>query len=81
MADKKIETTANIDGLQPVLPNQRSMKPKDYVMTFWASGIIIQIMVIGLYLLPPSGVLNFQQVIVVGILSALICAGVGSKLL
>ena len=74
MADKKLETTASVDGLQPVLPNQRSMKPKDYVMTFWSSGIIIQIMVIGLYLLPPSGVLNFQQVIVVGILSALICA-------
>ncbi|RGY97793.1 cytosine permease [Clostridium sp. AM58-1XD] len=65
--------SGNIDGLSPITEQQKTMKPMDYVMTFWSSGIIIQIMVIGLYLMPPSGGLNFQQVVMVGIISALIC--------
>lgn len=43
-------------------------------MIFWSSTIIVQIMVIGLYLLPPAGRLNPTQVITVGLISGIIVA-------
>ncbi len=74
MDTKEKSTTVDLDGLNPIPLSHRSMKPIDYSMVFWSSTIIVQIMVIGLYLMPPAGPLNFTQVLVVGVLSALICA-------
>lgn len=62
----------DLDGLNPIPNSKRPMGPISYAMVFWSSTIIVQIMVIGLYLLPPSGKLNFMQVIVVGIISSII---------
>lgn len=73
-ATKDTQKTFDIDALQPIPFKYRTMSPMDYAMVFWSSGIIVQIMVIGLYLLPPAGNLNFIQVIAVGLLSAIIVA-------
>lgn len=62
------------DGLNAIPINQRQMSPMSYAMVFWSSTIIVQIMVIGLFLMPPSGTLNFQQTLMVGVVSGLICA-------
>ena len=49
------------------------MSSVSYAMVFWSSTIIVQVMVIGLYLMPAGGgVLNFVQTLAVGIISALI---------
>lgn len=62
------------DGLQPVAEAQRPMTQGSYALVFWSSGIIVQIMVIGLYLLHPVGGLNFLQVIAAGIVASLLVA-------
>lgn len=64
----------DLDGVKPIPASRRTLSPINYAMVFWSSGIIVQIMVIGLYLLPPAGRLNFYQVIAVGVVSALIVA-------
>jgi len=66
------EKKADINGLNPIPFNQRGVSPLNYSMIFWSSTIIVQIMVIGLYLLPPAGRLNPVQVISVGLISAFI---------
>jgi len=63
------EKKADLNGLNPIPFNQRSVSPLSYSMIFWSSTIIVQIMVIGLYLLPPAGRLNPMQVIAVGLIS------------
>ena len=62
----------DLDGLNPIGMKDRTMTPLNYAMVFWSSSIIVQIMVIGLYLLAPIGQLNFLQVITVGIVSSVI---------
>lgn len=62
------------DGLQPVAEAQRPMTQGSYALVFWSSGIIVQIMVIGLYLLHPVGGLNFIQVIAAGVVASLLVA-------
>ena len=76
--DQKKNTTAvsgqevDLDGLNPIPFSHRTMSPMSYAMVFWSSTIIVQVMVIGLYLMPPSGTLNFVQTLMVGIVSGLI---------
>lgn len=64
--------TVDLDGINPVPISHRTMSPMDYAMVFWSSTIVVQIMVVGQYLLIPIGKLNFLQVIVVGIVSSII---------
>lgn len=68
--DNKV--TVDLDSINPVPISHRTMSPMDYSMVFWSSTIVVQIMVIGQYLLAPIGALNFLQVIVVGIVSSCI---------
>lgn len=71
--DKHKEAPAvNMDGINPIPLSHREMSPMDYAMVFWSSTIIVQIMVIGLYLLNPIGQLNFLQVLGVGVVSSCI---------
>lgn len=62
----------NLEGLRPVPLTHRTMTPFGYAEVMWSSTIIVQIMVIGLYQMAPIGVLNFLQVMVAGIVSAVI---------
>ena len=62
----------NLDGLNAIPKSERSMSSFDYSMVFWSSTIVVQIMVVGLYLLAPIGKLNFIQVIAVGLASSII---------
>ncbi len=62
----------DLDGINPVPISHRTMSPMDYAMVFWSSTIVVQIMVVGQYLLVPIGKLNFLQVIGVGIVSSII---------
>lgn len=63
--------TNSLDGINPILPNSRPMTKMNYALVFWSSGIIVQIMVIGQYLLYPIGGLNFIQALVAGIVAAI----------
>jgi nucleobase:cation symporter-1, NCS1 family len=62
--------TVDLDGLNPIPLDQRTMSPLSYMMVMWSSAIIVQVMVIGSFLL--QGGLNFYQTIGVGIVSALL---------
>ena len=66
--------TTDRDGLAPVAEALRPMTQTRYAMVFWSSGIIVQIMVIGLYLLHPIGGLNFTQVIAAGLVASVLVA-------
>ncbi|MEH6560683.1 MAG: cytosine permease, partial [Marinobacter sp.] len=72
--DNTNNTSASRDSLQPVAEAQRPMTQSSYALVFWSSGIIVQIMVIGLYLLHPVGALNFVQVIVAGVVASILVA-------
>ena len=74
MSQKSAGKPVDLDALNPIPMDHRHMSPLNYSMVFWSSTIIVQIMVIGLYLMPPAGVLNFQQTLVVGLISGTICA-------
>lgn len=63
------------DSIAPVEVTDRVMTPASYAFVFWSSGIIVQIMVIGLYLLHPIGQLNFVQVLAIGVVASLLVAG------
>jgi NCS1 family nucleobase:cation symporter-1 len=62
------------DSIQPLAVEHRVMTPASYAFVFWSSGIIVQIMVIGLYLLHPVGPLNFVQVLAVGVVASVLVA-------
>lgn len=62
----------NLEGLNPIPLKHRTMTIFDYATVMWSSTIIVQIMVIGLYQMAPIGQLNFMQVLVAGIVSAII---------
>ena len=72
--DNTHSASASRDGLQPVEEAHRPMTQGSYALVFWSSGIIVQIMVIGLYLLHPVGALNFIQVIVAGVVASVLVA-------
>ncbi|WP_107852590.1 cytosine permease [Oceanimonas marisflavi] len=59
------------DGILPVAQDKRPMTQSSYALVFWSSGIIVQIMVIGQYLLYPTGSLNFIQVLAAGIVASI----------
>lgn len=59
-----------LDSISPVSPNNRPMTKLNYALVFWSSGIIVQVMVIGQYLLYPTGGLNFIQVLIAGFIAA-----------
>lgn len=61
---------ADADSILPLPIERRVMTPMSYAFVFWSSGIIVQIMVIGLYLLHPIGALNFVQVLAVGVVAS-----------
>lgn len=69
---KENNPNIDLDSLNPIPMSHRTMSPLNYAMVFWSSTIIVQIMVIGQYLLVPIGQLNFLQVIAVGIVSSVI---------
>jgi len=71
MEDNK-NTKIDLDGINAIPMSHRTMSGMDYAMVFWSSTIIVQIMVIGLYILHPIGQLNFLQVIMVGLISSII---------
>jgi NCS1 family nucleobase:cation symporter-1 len=72
--DNPHNASASRDSLEPVSEAQRPMTQGSYALVFWSSGIIVQIMVIGLYLLHPVGALNFVQVIVAGVVASILVA-------
>lgn len=73
MSEMQNRTEVDLDGLNPIPASHRNVSIMSYAMVFWSSTIIVQIMVIGLYLMPAGGgVLNFVQTMLVGIISALI---------
>jgi NCS1 family nucleobase:cation symporter-1 len=72
MKSTVVNSSIDLDGLNPIPFSHRTMSPMSYAMVFWSSTIIVQIMVIGLYLMPPHGTLNFIQTLVVGIVSGVI---------
>ena len=65
------QNTGSLDGINPIPPDSRPMNKMNYALVFWSSGIIVQIMVIGQYLLYPIGGLNFIQALVAGIVAAI----------
>lgn len=67
-------SAADADSIRPLPPDDRVMTPTSYAFVFWSSGIIVQIMVIGLYLLHPIGKLNFVQVLAVGVVASTMVA-------
>ncbi len=74
MAQRKSSTPVDVDSIRPLSVTDRVMTPMSYAFVFWSSGIIVQIMVIGLYLLHPIGQLNFIQVLTIGIVASLLVA-------
>jgi len=69
----EISHVADVNGLQPLPFDRRAMSPVKFVTTMWSGTIVIQTMVVGQFLLYPTGSLNFSQVIVAGVVSALLC--------
>ena len=78
MEDNK-NTKIDLDGINAIPMSHRTMSGMDYAMVFWSSTIIVQIMVIGLYILHPIGQLNFLQVIMVGLISSIILSFLRQK--
>lgn len=68
----RAEERVDLEGLNPVPFTHRTMTPFSYATVMWSSTIIVQIMVIGLYQMAPIGKLNFLQVMIAGIVSAVI---------
>ena len=68
----RAEKRVDLEGLNPVPFTHRTMTPFSYATVMWSSTIIVQIMVIGLYQMAPIGKLNFLQVMIAGIVSAVI---------
>ncbi len=58
------------NSINPIPENQRVIKPGEYILVFWSSAIVIQIVTIGVYLLQDG--FNFYQVILVGIISGIL---------
>ena len=74
MSQESLNTNEKVDleGLKPVPFSHRTMTPFSYATVMWSSTIIVQIMVIGLYQMAPIGKLNFLQVMIAGVVSAVI---------
>lgn len=66
------EEQVNLNGLNPVPESARPMTLWPYVLCFWSTAIIIQVMAIGTFLL--KGGLNIYQVIAVGVISGILVA-------
>lgn len=82
MSDKtdKIVATEEVDlnGLNAIPQSQRTMSPMSYSTVLWSSYICVQILTIGLYLMPPTGVLNITQVFVGALISGAIAAAMSA---
>ena len=63
----------DVNSLEPLPFDERAMSPTKFVTTMWSGTIVIQTMVVGQFLLHPTGALNFSQVIAAGLVSALLC--------
>ena len=74
MSQESLNTNEKVDleGLKPVPFMHRTVTPFSYATVMWSSTIIVQIMVIGLYQMAPIGKLNFLQVMIAGVVSAVI---------
>lgn len=64
----------DLNGLNPIPHSLRTMSPMSYSTVLWSSYICVQILTIGLYLMPPTGVLNLTQVMVGAVISGIIAA-------
>lgn len=73
-ASSAAENKIDLDGLNPIPHNLRSMSPMSYSTVLWSSYICVQLLTIGLYLMPPTGVLNFAQVMVGAVISGAIAS-------
>ena len=60
----------DLDGLNPISESERPMGPISYMLVMWSSVIIVQIMVIGTFLLQDG--LNLYQTMTVGLVSGAI---------
>lgn len=60
----------DLDGLNPISESERPMGPISYMLVMWSSVIIVQIMVIGTFLLQDG--LNLYQTMTVGLVSGVI---------
>ena len=78
MSDKTTNTLSekqvDLNGLNPIPYSLRTMSPMSYSTVLWSSYICVQILTIGLYLMPPTGVLNLSQVMVGAVISGIIAA-------
>jgi len=68
MSKKEVD----LNGLNPIPESNRPMTLSTYVLSFWSTAIIIQVMAIGTFLL--QGGLNIYQVIAVGVISGVLVA-------
>ncbi|MEW9673938.1 cytosine permease [Ammoniphilus sp. 3BR4] len=68
MSNKEVD----LNGLNPISESDRPMTQMTYVLSFWSTAIIIQVMAIGTFLL--KGGLNIYQVIAVGVISGILVA-------
>jgi nucleobase:cation symporter-1, NCS1 family len=68
MSKKEVD----LNGLDPISVSDRPMTLSTYVLSFWSTAIIIQVMAIGTFLL--QGGLNIYQVIAVGVISGILVA-------
>ncbi|MEW9673642.1 NCS1 family transporter [Ammoniphilus sp. 3BR4] len=66
----QLQEKVDLDALNPIPEKDRPMGPVSYMMVMWSSAIIVQVMVIGTFLLKNG--LNLAQTIWVGIVSAIL---------
>ncbi|WP_423798036.1 cytosine permease [Neobacillus sp. SAB-20_R2A] len=62
----------DLNGLNPIPEKDRPLTLAPYVLSFWSTAIIIQVMAIGTFLL--KGGLNLYQVLAVGVISGVLVA-------
>ncbi len=75
MTCDKTDGVVDVNSLEPIPFGERAMSPGKFITTMWSGTIVIQTMVVGQFLLYPMGALNFSQVIVAGLVSAVLCCG------
>lgn len=60
----------DINSINPIPEKDRIITPGEYILVFWSTAIVIQIVAIGTFMLQQG--MNFNQVILVGVISGLL---------
>lgn len=68
--NEKQSTVVDVNSIEPIPENQRLIKPGEYILVFWSTAIVIQIVAIGTFMLQKG--FNFYQVILMGVISGLL---------